>query len=128
MGALLGLNDVAQQALATGEEKQKQKKSLERATCWFGSMAYALLLLHQGLRSETNHGTRNTQMFGKLKTLAIALHKDERGDMAQIVLAVALIVIPLMLLLLAFGKQIGEWFNEKNTALSDAERIPEPGQ
>ncbi|WP_326893338.1 hypothetical protein [Rhizobium beringeri] len=33
--------------------------------------------------------------------------------MAQIVLAVALIVIPLMLLLLAFGKQIGEWFNEK---------------
>ncbi|WSG92667.1 hypothetical protein U8P73_33025 (plasmid) [Rhizobium beringeri] len=52
-------------------------------------------------------------MFGKLKTLAITLHKDERGDMAQIVLAVALIVIPLMLLLLAFGKQIGEWFNEK---------------
>ncbi|MBN9982936.1 MULTISPECIES: hypothetical protein [Rhizobium] len=67
-------------------------------------------------------------MFGRLKTLAIALHKDERGDMAQIVLAVALIVIPLMLILLAFGKQIGEWFNEKNTALSDAERIPEPGQ
>jgi hypothetical protein len=33
-----------------------------------------------------------------------------------------------MLILLAFGKQIGEWFNEKNTALSDAERIPEPGQ
>ncbi|MGO7100744.1 hypothetical protein ACCS94_35660 [Rhizobium johnstonii] len=59
-------------------------------------------------------------MFCKLKTLAIALHQDERGDMDQIVLAVALIVIPLMLILLAFCKQIGEWFNEKNTSLSDS--------
>ncbi|ARO33264.1 MULTISPECIES: hypothetical protein [unclassified Rhizobium] len=67
-------------------------------------------------------------MFGKLKTLAIALHKDERGDMAQIVLAVALIVIPLMLILLAFGTKIAGWFNEKNEALTSAERIPEPGQ
>lgn len=67
-------------------------------------------------------------MFGKLKTLAIALHKDERGDMAQIVLAVALIVIPLMLILLAFGNKIAGWFSEKNDALTDAERIPEPGQ
>ncbi|RXT25277.1 hypothetical protein B5P46_14370 [Rhizobium leguminosarum] len=66
-------------------------------------------------------------MFGKLKTLAIALHKDERGDMAQIVLAVALIVIPLMLILLAFGNKIALWFSEKNDALTDAERIPEPG-
>lgn len=67
-------------------------------------------------------------MLAKLKTLAIALHTDERGDMAQIVLAVALIVIPLMLILLAFGKQIADWFQEKNSALGDAERIPEPGQ
>ncbi|WP_042954894.1 hypothetical protein [Rhizobium leguminosarum] len=66
-------------------------------------------------------------MFGKLKTLAIALHKDERGDMAQIVLAVALIVIPLMLILLAFGTKIAGWFKDKNDALTDAERIPEPG-
>lgn len=56
-------------------------------------------------------------MFAKMKTLAVALHQDERGDMAQIVLAVALIVIPLMLMLLAFGKQIGEWFKDQNSDL-----------
>ncbi|MGR9348938.1 hypothetical protein ACU8NW_30600 (plasmid) [Rhizobium leguminosarum] len=128
MGALLGLNGVAQQALAVGEDKLKAENVIGTSNVLVRIDSVCLLNLRQGLRSETNLGTRNTQMFGKLKTLAIALHKDERGDMAQIVLAVALIVIPLMLLLLAFGKQIGEWFNEKNTALSDAERIPEPGQ
>lgn len=56
-------------------------------------------------------------MFAKLKSLATALHRDERGDMAQIVLAVALIVIPLMLMLLAFGKQIGDWFKDQNSDL-----------
>jgi hypothetical protein len=56
-------------------------------------------------------------MLSKIKTLAIALHSDEKGDMAQIVLAVALIVIPLMLMLLAFGKQIGEWFKSQNSDL-----------
>lgn len=57
-------------------------------------------------------------MLAKLNTLTLALHRDERGDMAQIVLAVALIVIPLMLMLLAFGKQIGEWFQSQNKDLS----------
>jgi hypothetical protein len=44
LGALLGLNGVAQQALAAGEDKLKQKISLERATCWFGSIAYACFI------------------------------------------------------------------------------------
>jgi hypothetical protein len=56
-------------------------------------------------------------MLAKLKTYTLALHRDERGDMAQIVLAVALIVIPLMLMLLAFGKQIGDWFKTQNSDL-----------
>lgn len=61
-----------------------------------------------------------------LKKLALALHRDERGDMAQIVLAVALIVVPLMLLILAFGTKIGTWFNEQQSVLDGADRIPEP--
>ncbi|MBB6487046.1 hypothetical protein [Rhizobium lusitanum] len=64
-------------------------------------------------------------MLAKLKTLAVAVHNDERGDMAQIVLAVALIVIPLMLMLLAFGKQIGGWFKDQNSSLtSKAKDVP----
>lgn len=62
-----------------------------------------------------------------LKSIALRLHRDERGDMAQIVLAVALIVVPLMLLILAFGSKIGTWFNEQQSALDGAERVPEPG-
>ncbi|WP_181708505.1 hypothetical protein [Chthonobacter rhizosphaerae] len=56
-------------------------------------------------------------MITSLKSLAVAIHKDERGDMGQIVLAVALIVIPLLLMLLAFGKQIGDWFKNQNSEL-----------
>ncbi|WP_181699727.1 hypothetical protein [Chthonobacter albigriseus] len=56
-------------------------------------------------------------MLSTVKSFANALHQDERGDMAQIVLAVALIVIPLLLMLIAFGKQIGDWFKEQNSDL-----------
>ncbi|NKK77467.1 hypothetical protein GFL51_08190 [Rhizobium leguminosarum bv. viciae] len=44
LGALLGLNGVAQQTLAAGEDKLKQKISLDRATCSFGSIAYACFI------------------------------------------------------------------------------------
>ena len=64
-------------------------------------------------------------MLAKLKTLTLALHEDERGDMAQIVLAVALIVIPLMLMLIAFGKQIGDWFTKQNSDLKgNYDKVP----
>lgn len=56
-------------------------------------------------------------MFGNIKKIAAALHRDERGDMAQIVLAVALIVIPLLLMILAFGQQIAKWFKTNNDSL-----------
>jgi hypothetical protein len=59
-------------------------------------------------------------MLRIIKALPAALHRDERGDMAQIVLAVALIVIPLMLMLLAFGGQIAGWFKEKSEGLDGA--------
>ncbi|CDZ56619.1 hypothetical protein [Neorhizobium galegae] len=62
-------------------------------------------------------------MISKMKTLALSLHNNERGDMAQIVLAVALIVIPLMLMLLAFGRNIATWFKDQNSALDGAERV-----
>ncbi|PDT18685.1 hypothetical protein CO670_00915 [Rhizobium sp. J15] len=44
LGALLGLNGVAQQALAAGEDKTKQKISLERATCCFETIAYSCFI------------------------------------------------------------------------------------
>lgn len=56
-------------------------------------------------------------MLQTFKSFATALHRDERGDMAQIVLAVALIVIPLLLMLIAFGTQIGQWFKDQNSEL-----------
>lgn len=56
-----------------------------------------------------------------LKTLALSLHRNERGDMAQIVLAVALIVIPLMLMIMAFGRNIASWFSKNNDALNTSQ-------
>ncbi|PDT04896.1 hypothetical protein CO666_09220 [Rhizobium chutanense] len=44
LGALLGLNGVAQQALAAGEDKPKQKISLKRATCRFDTISYSCFI------------------------------------------------------------------------------------
>lgn len=38
-----------------------------------------------------------------------ALHRDESGETRDIVMVGALITIPLVMLLIAFGRQIGDW-------------------
>ncbi len=38
-----------------------------------------------------------------------ALHRDESGETRDIVMVGALITIPLVMLLIAFGKQIADW-------------------
>jgi hypothetical protein len=80
--------------------------------------------LRLGGREKESSGSVHPQLEEKgrpmlqtFKSFATALHRDERGDMAQIVLAVALIVIPLLLMLIAFGTQIGQWFKDQNSEL-----------
>ena len=42
-----------------------------------------------------------------------ALHRDEQGDEGvNKILIIALIAIPLVIILLVFGKKIAEWFSE----------------
>lgn len=46
--------------------------------------------------------------FRRLATL----HRDESGETRDIVMVGALITIPLVMLLVAFGKQIAEWLQK----------------
>jgi Flp pilus assembly pilin Flp len=40
------------------------------------------------------------------------LHRDERGDAIQVVIIVALIIIPLVMVLIYFGDQIQQWLSD----------------
>lgn len=47
-----------------------------------------------------------------------ALHDDESGETRDIVMIGALITIPLVMLLITFGKQIGEWLKSSFSGIS----------
>lgn len=61
----------------------------------------------------------------KLKRALDTLHRDERGDEGvNKILIIALIVVPLIIILLAFGRDIQVWFQEAWDNITGAERIP----
>ncbi|MBY5533065.1 hypothetical protein HFO58_07760 [Rhizobium leguminosarum] len=45
-----------------------------------------------------------------------------------LVCSAAIAVLSIFIFLMVLGHQLNEWFAERNTALSDAERIPNPGE
>jgi len=57
--------------------------------------------------------------FKALVNRLAALHRDEQGDEGvNKILIIALIAIPLVIILLVFGKKIAEWFSEAWNNLS----------
>jgi hypothetical protein len=66
------------------------------------------------MRSRADIGLWGVEMFQRAKKLVLDLHRDERGPPeASTVLIAALIMIPLIVLLINFGKDIADWLKEK---------------
>lgn len=53
-----------------------------------------------------------------------ALHRDEMGMSKEEVIGLALIAIPLLMLLITFSKEIGDWLKSAFGSLKGAPKVP----
>lgn len=69
-------------------------------------------------------------MIGKIKSALLKIHQDQRGDVpVGTLLMVALIVIPILFLLIAFREDIVAYFEtESDAVMESGSATNRPGQ